>query len=60
MRTKEKKTRCSICGGLIHNIIGGIIGNNAKPINDGRCCDECNNNIVLPRRLTDLANKEVK
>lgn len=26
-------------------------GNNAQPINDGRCCDECNRNVVIPERL---------
>lgn len=26
-------------------------GNNAQPINDGRCCDECNRMVVIPERF---------
>jgi hypothetical protein len=26
-------------------------GNNAQPVNDGRCCDECNMDVVIPARL---------
>jgi hypothetical protein len=34
---------CSICGGPI---VG--FGNDAWPMNDARCCDECNSERVLP------------
>ena len=37
---------CSICG---REYIGW--GNNAQPINDGRCCDLCNSMYVIPARL---------
>ena len=37
---------CSICG-----IEYDGYGNNAEPINDGRCCDECNLSKVIPARL---------
>jgi hypothetical protein len=26
-------------------------GNNAQPVNDGKCCDECNRDIVIPARI---------
>lgn len=26
-------------------------GNNADPVANGRCCDECDNNVVIPERL---------
>jgi len=26
-------------------------GNNAEPVNQGRCCDECNFTDVIPARL---------
>jgi len=29
----------------------GKYGNNALPIMDGRCCDECNDGIVIPIRI---------
>ena len=30
-------------------------GNNAWPVGVGRCCDSCNMNIVVPRRIRDYA-----
>ena len=38
-------------------------GNNAEPVNDGRCCNKCNAVVVIPARLTQIYNatrKEVK
>jgi len=26
-------------------------GNNAEPVNDGRCCDDCNYRVVIPARI---------
>ena len=26
-------------------------GNNARPAAEGRCCDKCNQNVVIPKRL---------
>ena len=37
---------CSICGGQYEGW-----GNNAKPVNNGRCCDACNWEHVIPARL---------
>src|SRR5262245_19893730 len=34
---------CSICGGAI---VG--FGNDAWPVNDDRCCDQCNEERVIP------------
>lgn len=39
---------CSICGQPYYGY-----GNNAKPINDGRCCNQCNN-LVIEQRLLYL------
>lgn len=56
MKKKIQKTAekhiCSICG---EEYFG--YGNNAQPVNDGRCCDECNLNIVIPAR-DFLINRE--
>ena len=39
--------KCCICG----EIFDGF-GNNPQPVkNDGRCCDFCNDNIVVPIRV---------
>ena len=49
----DDKHICSICGKEFEGY-----GNNAEPVNDGRCCDKCNEEVVIPRRLADLNKKE--
>ena len=56
--TKIEDCKCSICEGYIeplrHPETGEVVwegGNNAEPINDGRCCDECNATVVIPARI---------
>ena len=39
---------CSICGKKYKGY-----GNNAWPVNNGICCDDCNNHVVIPHRLQD-------
>ena len=29
-------------------------GNNAHPVNDGRCCDDCNVRTVIPARIKSM------
>ena len=50
-------TDCSICQQPFNN--NEQFGNNAEPINNGRCCDICNRQIVIPKRL-DMCNLKVK
>ena len=38
---------CSICKDKIND----KYGHNAEPINNGRCCNICNQTIVIPRRM---------
>jgi len=62
--TKIEDRKCSICEGYIEplrNDDGEIVwdgGNNAEPINDGRCCDTCNNEHVIPARLLMIMTQE--
>lgn len=49
----EETGICSICGRQYTHW-----GNNAWPINDGRCCDSCNATQVVPTRLQNLLNKK--
>ena len=49
----DKRIRCSICGKEFEGF-----GNNAQPVNDGLCCDKCNKEVVIPRRLADLDKKQ--
>lgn len=44
--------KCSICGDEMYD----EYGNNAEPINDGLCCDYCNDNVVIPERIRRLPN----
>ena len=38
---------CCICGEVFRDF-----GNNPAPVkNEGRCCDECNNKVVIPKRI---------
>ena len=47
---------CSICNEEIQAKGNWVLGNNADPINDGRCCDDCNWGVVIPARLGDVYN----
>lgn len=42
---------CSICFEEIPAIGGWATGNNAAPINMGRCCNRCDNSVVIPARI---------
>lgn len=55
--------KCSICKKTIpvDPISGWAEGNNAQPVNDGRCCNECNADVVIPARIVTLIkNRKVK
>ena len=41
---------CSICKEKIEGF-----GNNAQPINDGTCCDDCNT-LVIIERIKEMSN----
>lgn len=51
---KEIKV-CSICQ---QDYTGW--GNNAEPVNDGRCCDMCNSSVVVPARITMFYRRREK
>lgn len=42
------KQECSICGEEYRGF-----GNNADPINNGRCCEGCNATKVIPARIKE-------
>ena len=57
--------KCSICHGPIdkhtHPETGEVYwtkGHNAQPINDGRCCDTCNDTVVITRRINNAIEGE--
>ena len=47
--SRMNKEKCSICGDKIKGY-----GHNAEPVNSGRCCDDCNSTVVIPRRIMSL------
>jgi len=47
--TSSEGNVCSIC-----QLPFTEFGNNAWPINKGRCCDECNATVVIPARLNQM------
>jgi hypothetical protein len=49
---------CSICKDPIEVIGTWESGNNAWPVNDGRCCNTCDMTVVLPARLQDMFEQE--
>lgn len=51
------KLKCSICTRDIEPKMGWEHGNNAQPINDGRCCDFCNDTVVVPKRIKLMLEK---
>ena len=42
----KEKHICSICGVQITGY-----GNCSQPVKEGRCCDRCNVEVVIPRRI---------
>ena len=34
-------------------------GNNALPVADGKCCDNCNKSVVIPERMTNIMMSRV-
>jgi hypothetical protein len=52
---------CVICNKpikpLLHPITGEVVwehGNNALPVAEGQCCDDCNTRVVLEKRLQNV------
>lgn len=51
--------KCCLCGNEIEKnpLSGWDQGNNAQPLADGRCCDECDYALVIPQRIKDYYKK---
>jgi len=47
------RKNCNICG-----LFYTGHGNNAYPVIDGECCDECNIGVVLPARMAMMRHKK--
>ena len=49
-KKNKRVSECSICGEQYEGF-----GNNAQPINNGLCCDACNQEVIY-QRITQLKN----
>lgn len=49
------KTNCVLCNKPYNGY-----GNNAQPVKDGRCCNDCNSKIIIPARIKNIMNKDVQ
>ena len=47
----KQKIKCCLCSKEIEKVGTWVQGNNAQPLMDGRCCDDCNMTKVLQARL---------
>ena len=54
MPKKTKRQVCSIC-----RLAFVEYGNNAWPVNEGRCCNICNDTVVIPARIVLMRTKPV-
>jgi hypothetical protein len=56
MTKKTYPLKCSICGEKIPPQLpsGWRGGHNAEPVKSGRCCDLCNDMIVIPTRMARM------
>jgi hypothetical protein len=46
---------CSICG-----LPFDEYGHNARPVNDGRCCNRCQDAVVIPARIKAMREQAAK
>jgi hypothetical protein len=52
----KEKGKCCLCGEIYEHY-----GNNPAPIMfNGRCCDDCNENRVIPERLNRFKDAYIK
>ena len=58
---KNEVLSCVFCGADIEHEVspktGKVYwtqGHNAEPVKEGRCCNSCNENVVIPTRLQNM------
>ena len=60
----EGSIKCCICKNQIPESpkgSGWMLGNNAEPVvKEGRCCNDCNAVVVLPRRISNTLKYHTK
>jgi hypothetical protein len=51
--------KCCLCKKEIEKRGSWTQGNNALPITDGRCCDKCDVDFVIPIRMLRATNSPI-
>ena len=51
-----KIKKCIIC----HQPLDNKFGNNAEPVASGKCCNDCDQTVVIPKRISIYLNKTKK
>ena len=60
IKSEARILTCSICGNtILPDRNGWSGGHNAQPINDGRCCGDCNAHVVVPARLERILGRKI-
>lgn len=61
LKPRRKIQLCSICKGPIAITYWGWCGgHNAAPVTNGRCCDQCNDTVVIPARIVQALAKDTR
>jgi hypothetical protein len=56
MEGENEMRKCVICENTIEpNASGWDGGNNAWPVKQGDCCDTCDETVVRPARIAEMA-----
>lgn len=48
--------KCCLCNEEIAPVGDWTMGNDAWPVADGRCCNDCDMAVVVPARLAEMRN----
>ena len=52
---------CCLCESeIVATNSGWKLGHNAQPIQEGQCCSNCNTNVVVPRRINDMIERDIE
>jgi hypothetical protein len=51
---------CSICFNEIKPVGSWTEGNNAEPVNMGRCCNDCDAAVVFPARMAMMMSTDAR
>jgi hypothetical protein len=54
MTDRKPDLLCCICGKPIPPQGTWLHGNNAEPVADGRCCQHCDDTVVIPARIVAI------